>query len=108
MARPRKVTTTSVDETKKTETAKTVAESTVKAADKAPATKKPAAKKVSVSENVYIQANGSEVNTADIIEKAKTDSGIKTPKSVNIYIKPEENKVFYVINDDNKGDFDLF
>ena len=78
-----------------------------KAAEKKPvAEKKPAAKKVEVSENVYVQYMGIEITSADLIAKAKKESGVKSPKTVNVYVKPEENKVYYVV-DNNAGSFDL-
>ena len=76
------------------------------AAAKKPAEKKTAAKKTAASENVYVQYLGSEITSADLIAKAKKASGVKSPKTVNVYVKPEENKVYYVV-DNNAGSFDL-
>lgn len=79
------------------------------AAKKAPA-KKPAAKKTAAkketAETVYIQFNGAEVTSAGLIERAKAESGIKSPSKVDVYVKPEENMVYYVI-DNNPGSFSL-
>ncbi len=75
------------------------------AAPKKAAAKKPAAKKAAV-ENVYVQYLGAEITSADLIAKAKKASGVKSPKAVNVYVKPEENKVYYVV-DNNAGSFDL-
>ena len=78
---------------------------------KATAAKKPAAKKTAaaaVDSKVVIQAMGSEVNTAELIEKATKASGAKTVKKVDVYVRPEVNKVYYVVNGDILGDFDLF
>lgn len=55
---------------------------------------------------IYIQ-HGCDTEVSEYIEKAKTLSEVKSPKTVNIYIKPEDNKVYYVVDDVN-GDFDLF
>ena len=74
------------------------------AAKKAPAEKKTAAKKA--SENVYVQYQGAEITSADLIAKAKDASGVKSPKIVNVYVKPEENMVYYVV-DNNAGSFPL-
>lgn len=97
---------------KKTAAVKTSAE-TVKetAAVVETATKetKPARKtaaKVTVAENIVIQQNGCEISTAVIAEKAKAESGVKSPKNINVYIKPEENMVYYVI-DEVSGSFTL-
>ena len=78
------------------------------AAKKAPA-KKPAAKKETAEERkVFIQYNGGEVAGTDLIDKAKADAGIKSAKSVVVYVRPEINKVYYVIDDNTFGNFDLF
>ena len=82
---------------------KTVAK---KATAKKPAAKKEAAPKKTVSENVYVQYQGVEVTSAGLIERAKKESGVKSPKKVDVYVKPEDNKVYYVV-DNNAGQFDL-
>lgn len=80
------------------------------AAKKTTSEKKTAAKKTAsaVDSKVVIQALGSEVNTADLVAKATKASGVKTVKKVDVYVKPEVNKVYYVVNGDTFGDFDLF
>ncbi|MBR3668242.1 MAG: hypothetical protein IKN66_14005 [Ruminococcus sp.] len=90
---------------KKTTAAKKPAEK------KATAAKKPAAaKKTAAAEErkVFIQYNGGEVAGTDLIDKAKADAGIKSAKSVVVYVRPEINKVYYVIDDNTFGNFDLF
>ncbi len=95
---------------KKTTTRKT-AEKTTKAvkntkavkAETSASEKKTTAKK-SASVNVFFQSHGNE--SAELVEKAKELSGVKSPKSVNLYIKPEENMVYYVV-DDIAGGFSL-
>lgn len=67
--------------------------------------KKTATKKEPV-EVVYILYLGSQLSSAELIERAKKESGVKNPKTVNVYVKPEDNKVYYVV-DNNAGDFDL-
>lgn len=83
--------------------------------EKKPAAKKPAAKKTAAAKKpaapeskVVVQFGGSEVNTDELIEKAKIASEIKSIKKVDVYVKPEVNKVYYVVNGDTFGDFDLF
>lgn len=83
--------------------------------EKKPAAKKPAAKKTTAAKkpvapesNVIVQFGGSEINTDELVEKAKIASGVKSIKKVDVYVKPEENKVYYVVNGDTSGDFDLF
>lgn len=78
------------------------------AAKKAPA-KKPAAKKANAEERkVVIQYNGAEVAGTDLVDKAKAVAGVKSAKSVVVYVRPEINKVYYVIDDNTFGNFDLF
>lgn len=90
------------------ETAAAVTEEKKPAAKK-PAAKKPAAKKPAAPESkVVVQFGGSEVNTDELIEKAKIASEVKSIKKVDVYVKPEVNKVYYVVNGDTFGDFDLF
>ena len=68
---------------------------------------KAAAKK---SEAVYVQVGGSEwdITTCKArVLKAYKAAGHRTaPKALNIYIKPEENKIYYVIDGEN-GSIDL-
>ena len=82
-----------------------------KPAVKKAAAKKPAAKKTAaaaVDSKVVIQAMGSEVSTADLIAKATKASGVKKADKVDIYIRPDVNRVYYVVNGDILGDFNLF
>ena len=77
---------------------------------KATAAKKTAAKKTAAAEErkVVIQYNGAEVAGTDLVDKAKADAGVKSAKSVVVYVRPEINKVYYVIDDNTFGNFDLF
>lgn len=76
-------------------------------AETAKTTKTPAKKTTAkTSENVYIQYYGNEVSVAELIENAKKLSGVKSPKNVNLYVKLEDNAVYYVV-DDEKGKIDL-
>ena len=94
-------------EEKKAAVKKTAAKkTTTKAAPKKAAA--PKAAKAVEERRVVIQYEGGEVAGTDLIDKAKAVAGIKTAKSVVVYVRPEINKVYYVINDDNFGNFDLF
>ena len=77
------------------------------AAPKKAAAKKEAAPKAE-ERKVVIQYNGGEVAGTELIDKAKADANIKTAKSVVVYVRPEINKVYYVIDDNTFGNFDLF
>ena len=83
--------------------------------EKKPAAKKPAAKKTTAAKKpaapeskVVVQFGGSEVNTDELVEKAKIASEVKSIKKVDVYVKPAVNKVYYVVHGDTFGDFDLF
>ena len=99
-------------ETAKKPAAKTAAKSTTKttkAASKTSAKPKAAAKSTAkAKEEVFIQLAGNEITAEELIAKSKKLAGIKTIKSVNVYVRPEINRVFYVINGDVFGDFDLY
>lgn len=78
-----------------------------KSAEKKTAAKNTAAKKTTtkaeMQANLFIQYQGSELSYADLIERAKADAGVKAPKSVNLYVKPEDNMVYYVVDDKDGG-----
>lgn len=94
-------------------------------AKKAPAKKEPAKKapakkatpvkaaKAEINTALYVQFAGNEVTEADIIDKVKAayvaeghkESAIK---EINLYVKPEEYAVYYVINDKAIGKVNLF
>lgn len=74
----------------------------------APAAKKTAEKVETTEKKVVIQYSGKEISGAELVEKAKKHAGIESPKKIDVYVKPEVNKVYYVINGDVFGDFDLF
>ena len=80
-----------------------------KAAEKKAPVKKTAPEKkaaVKKTETVYIQCCGYEVTTADITAKVVAAVGKKTVKELNIYVKPEDGKVYYTA-DGEQGRVDL-
>lgn len=79
---------------------------TKKADEKKPAEKKPSTRKTAPKTNLFIQYQGAEVSYADLVEKAKADAGVDAPKNINLYVKPEDNMVYYVI-DEKVGGFVL-
>lgn len=99
---PKKAETVKETKATKSTEAKTTAKVTeTKAATKTTKTaaKKPTAKK---EKNVYVQFAGLEFDAATIEKAVKADytakNGKKTMTSVNIYIKPEDMKAYYVID----------
>lgn len=101
----------------KTETAAKPAEK--KAATKKTATKKTTAKKSAAKKttekvtNIVIQFNGKEFTRDEIVDKVKkayeSDTGKKASgiKELNIYVKPEDDAAYYVINSKAAGKVDL-
>ena len=84
-----------------------------KVTEKKAVTKKAPAKKAVVKENVVIQFGGKETTTTDIMKNVKAywtkelKNKVGDLKSVTLYVKPEENKVYFVINNDVTGSVDL-
>lgn len=108
-AEPAKTPVTEAAEEKKVSEKKAPAKktTTTKAAAKKPAAKKTTAKK-QMKVNAFIQYYGKQVEEQDIVarvKKAWTASGNKVGdiKTMDLYIKPEEATVYYVINGTEKG-----
>lgn len=63
--------------------------------------------------NIILQINGNEVVMADVEKRVKTQyvsegNKLSSIESFTIYVKPEENSAYYVINEDITGRVDLF
>ena len=73
--------------------------------------KKSTAKKKAVATTAVVQYQGLEFSEAECLKKAqaafKKDYKGKTLEELNIYIKPEERKIYYVANKDSVGSVDL-
>ena len=65
-------------------------------AKKAPA-KKATTKKTAVKATVYVQYAGIEKSVEEIVEAAKAAATVAV-KDVTVYVKPEDNAAYYVIN----------
>ena len=85
-----------------------------KAPAKKEAVKKAApAKKVAVKETLHVQFSGKTYTTEDLVKIAKDvwkydlNKDENDFKTVELYVKPEESAVYYVINDDVKGSFGI-
>lgn len=68
-----------------------------KATAKKPTAKKTAAKKAPVV-NAVLQFNGKEVSVDALAEQAKASWTGSEVKEMNLYIKPEDSRVYVVIN----------
>ena len=88
--------------------AKEVKEAEVKETEVKTTGRKAAAKAV-----VHLQFAGKSYTSEDLIKSAKDvwqyDLNRKPEdfKSVELYVKPEEHKVYYVVNDNVAGDFNI-
>ena len=104
-----KKTTAKATETKTTAAKTTAAKKTTTKTAAAKTTKKAAA----VKENISIQFAGKEYTTEQLVKIAKDvwEFDLKKDpadfKEVQLYVKPEEAKVYYVINGTETGSFDI-
>ena len=90
-----------------------------KAAVKKPAAKKAAAKKPAVKKEVsepsaavILQYAGREIEGAELVQRVKDiwaaeGRAAADLKDIKLYVKPEEYTVYYVVNGDITGSFDL-
>lgn len=91
--------------------AKPVAEKAVKKTTAKTTAKKAPAKKTDVKVNVNVQFSGKSYTTEELVKIAKDvwkydlKQKVSDFKSVDLYIKPEENLAYYVINDEVAGSF---
>lgn len=60
-----------------------------------------------VKTKVELQFGDKSVNEEQLISRAKEAYGKKDIKNLDIYVKPEEGKAYYVVNNDITGSFDL-
>ncbi|SHJ24918.1 DUF6465 family protein [Pseudobutyrivibrio xylanivorans] len=99
--------------TKKIAAKKTVAKKTTakKTTAKKTTAKKATTKKKAVTTTAVVQYQDREFTEAECLKKAqaqfKKDYKGKTLEELNIYIKPEERKIYYVANKDSVGSVEL-
>lgn len=101
----------------KAEPAKTEAALAAKAAPKkAAASKKESAepaKKAEIKTSICLQFEGKEVTEKEVLKKIKEvwtkmyKNKIGDIKTVDIYLKPEEAKAYFVVNSETTGEVDL-
>ncbi len=80
------------------------------ASAKTPAEKpKAAAGSKKAKESIYIQYAGKELEISEIMEKAKDayEGDLKSVKEFTVYVKPEENMAYFVVNGDETGSVSL-
>lgn len=98
----------------KTVEKKAVEKKVDKVADEKPAAeKKPVTrKKKEIVEDIYVQFSNNEVAAANVVEKVKAayvaeGHSLDSIERLRVYIKPEENMIYYVVNDDYASGIDL-
>jgi len=97
----------------KTEAAKSIKATATAVAEKATKAAKAPAKKTAMKETVYLQYLGKEINKDDVMKQVKEiwtkqmKQKVGDMKSVSLYLKPEENMVYYVINDEVTGNIEI-
>ena len=104
-------TTAKAAEAKTTETAKK-APAKKTTARKTPAKRTTTKKAAVVTEEVYLQYAGKESSSADLTAKVKEiwkemGNNAADLKDIKVYVKPEENAAYYVINNEETGSFGL-
>lgn len=79
------------------------------AKEKAPVAPK-APKKVAAMESSFVEFEGKQLSVAEITENAKkhwqaTNSGVIS--DIKVYINTNQSKAFYVVNNEDRGEFDI-
>ena len=100
--------------TEETSKKETVSKAAAKA-EKKPAAKKASAKKAVTKaevkkENVILQFAGKEVEIDAVIASAKADFKANNKgclRSINVYVKPDENAAYYVVKGKTTGKVEL-
>lgn len=108
MARPKKSTARTAPKAAPAETkTEAVVETNVKASVEAPKTAAPK-KPVAPVEVVHLQFGGNEWTVSDLVERAKAayaaaGGDVSAITELQLYVKPEEQKAYYVINGEANG-----
>lgn len=90
---------------------KETAKKAVKTAAKATKAKKETVKKAveaEIKDEVFVQFAGVEINVEAVVAAAKADykaKGHRTPKTVSVYIKPEEGVAYYTVKGVGSEDY---
>ncbi len=81
-----------------------------KTAAKKPAAKKAPAKKAEPKTNVVVEFYGRQIIAKDVVaacEAAYKAENKEAVKSIDVYVKPEDNAAYYVVNAKVSGKVDL-
>ncbi len=74
-------------------------------------TRKAAPRAAKVKTSIALQFHGNELTEADLVEKAKqlwaAAGKTEAIKELNLYVKPEDNAVYCVVNGETMGSFEI-
>ena len=54
---------------------------------------------------VYVEFFGKQISTAAIVEQIKNQNSDKKIETLDVYVKPEENAAYYVINGEGSDSY---
>ena len=93
-----------VKETKAVKESKPAAKTvkTTAAAKPAAKAKKAPAKETSAVK-VFVEYQGRQMDMDAILEAVKAAAGVKSPKTLEVYVKPEDGAAYYVVNGKDSG-----
>lgn len=68
--------------------------------------------KPSMETEVFVEYDASQIRAKDVVQQVKDKykeegKNIDDIRKLNVYIKPEDNAAYYVINDDENGKIEL-
>ena len=96
-------------EVKKAEDVKKAAEPVVKEEVKETAAAVKEVAKPEIEQSVVVEFGGRQVAAKDVLAQAEKDYGMTHPgtviKSIELYISPEQNAAYYVVNGEGSDDF---
>ena len=92
------------------EEAKASAKEPAKRGRKPGSKNKTTSKKPEVKREIFVEHNGNQVSEEEIIAKVRKDFKERKieVKEVKLYIKPEDNACYYVVNDTIHGQVSLY
>lgn len=83
---------------------KKAAKTTKKAATK---TAKKETKAAAATVKVFVEYQGKQTDMDAIVAAVKANAGVKTFKTLEVYVKPEDGAAYYVVNGKDSGKADL-
>lgn len=86
-------------------TAETAAEAPKKVVRKT--VRKTVAKKAETKTSVYVEFFGKQISTSAIVEQIKNQNSDKKIETLDVYVKPEENAAYYVINGEGSDSYKI-